>query len=240
VAAHKAAIIGPSIVKTSDRPFALSPPVPYHRRIMTFPNRLPAGFVVPAQPVKCDAPPTGTDWVHEIKHDGYRMLVRRDGDSVRLYSRKAIDWTDRLPAIAAGAMLLKAKSFTIDGEAVVIGPDGLTDFEALRRRGAGDVAVLYAFDLIALDGDDLRSLPIETRKATLASLLRKPGALRLSEHIAADGPQVFAHACRLGAEGIVSKRLGSRYRSGPCQAWVKVKNPAAIAVQRERSESWNR
>jgi bifunctional non-homologous end joining protein LigD len=92
--------------------------------------------------------------------------------------------------------------------------DGLPGFEALRRRGAGEVAVLYAFDLLELDGDDLRNLPIETRKATLASLLRKPGALRLSEHISADGPQVFAHACRLGAEGIVSKRLGSPYRSG--------------------------
>jgi hypothetical protein len=134
---------------------------------------------VPAQPVEREAPPSGADWVHEIKHDGYRMLVRRDGDSVRLYSRNALDWTARLPAIAAGASLLKAKSFTIDGEAVVIGPNGLTDFEALRRRGAGEVAVLYAFDLLELDGDDLRNLPIETRKATLASLLRKPCALLL-------------------------------------------------------------
>jgi bifunctional non-homologous end joining protein LigD len=202
-------------------------------------RNLPAGFVVPAQPVEREAPPSGADWVHEIKHDGFRMLVRRDGASVRLYSRKAIDWTARLPAIAAGATLLKAKSFTIDGEAVVIGPDGLTDFEALRRRGAGEVAVLYAFDLLELDGNDLRSLPIETRKATLASLLRKPGALRLSEHISTDGLRVFAHACRLGAEGIVSKRLGSRYRSVPCDAWIKVRNPASIAVQRERSEKWN-
>jgi bifunctional non-homologous end joining protein LigD len=178
--------------------------------------------------------------VHEIKHDGYRMLVRRDGGHVRLFSRKAIDWTNRLPAIAAGAGLLKAKSFTIDGEAVVVGPDGLTDFEALRRRGSGDVALLYAFDLLELDGDDFRALPIETRKATLASLLRKSGALRLSEHIAADGPEVFAHACRLGAEGIVSKRLGSPYRSGLWHAWVKCKNPEAVAAQRDRAAAWNR
>jgi bifunctional non-homologous end joining protein LigD len=159
---------------------------------------------------------------------------------VRLYSRKAIDWTARLPAIAKGAALLKAKSFTLDGEAVVIGPDGHTDFEALRRQGAGDVAVLYAFDLLELDGNDLHSLPIETRKATLASLLRNPGAIRLSEHISADGPDVFAHACKLGAEGIVSKRLGSPYRSGRSSAWIKVRNPASIAVQRERSENWNK
>ena len=203
-------------------------------------RHLPPGFVVPAQPVEREKPPTGAEWVHEIKHDGYRMIARRDGDNVRLYSRNAIDWTARLPAITGGAALLRAKSFTIDGEAVVIGPNGLTDFEALRRRGAGEVAVLYAFDLVELDGDDLRILPIETRKATLASLLRKPGALRLSEHISAEGSEVFAHACRLGAEGIVSKRLGSPYRSGPHAAWIKVRNPASIAVQRERSENWNK
>jgi bifunctional non-homologous end joining protein LigD len=207
---------------------------------MTLPNKLPAGFVVPAQPVEREAPPPGADWVHEIKHDGYRMPVRRDGEQVRLYSRKAIDWTARLPAIAAGAAVLKAKSFTIDGEAVVIRPDGLTDFEALRRRGSGNVAVLYAFDLIELDGADLRGLPLETRKATLASLLRKSATLRLSEHIAADGPEVFAHACQLGAEGIVSKQLGSPYRSGPHPAWVKCKNPEAVAAQRERAANWNR
>ena len=122
----------------------------------------------------------------------------------------------------------------------MIGPDGLTDFEALRRRGAGDIAVLYAFDLMELDGNDLRGLPIETRRATLASLLRNPGAVRFSDHILANGPDVFAHACRLGAEGIVSKRLGSPYRSGPCSTWIKVRNPASIAVQRERSENWNK
>jgi ATP-dependent DNA ligase len=205
-----------------------------------FRNKPPAGFIVPAQPLERAAPPSGADWVHEIKHDGYRMIVRRDGDRVLLYSRKAIDWTARLPAIAESAARVAARSFTIDGEAVVIGPDGLTDFEALRRRGAGNVAVLYAFDLMELDGDDLRSLPIETRRATLASLLRKPGAVRFSDHILANGPDVFAHACRLGAEGIVSKRLGSPYRSGPCSTWIKVRNPARIAVQRERSENWNK
>ena len=179
-------------------------------------SKLPAGFVVPAQPVERAAPPSGADWVHEIKHDGYRIIVRRDGERVRLFSRKAIDWTARLPAIAEGAGRLKAKSFTLDGEAVVVGPNGLTDFEALRRRGSGDVAVLYAFDLLEYDGSDLRRMPLETRKATLASLLKQSGVIRFSEHISAEGPDVFAHACRLGAEGIVSKRLGSAYNSGLC------------------------
>jgi bifunctional non-homologous end joining protein LigD len=204
-------------------------------------KRLPAGFVIPAQPVMASRPPSGPDWVHEIKHDGYRMIVRRGGESVRLYSRNANDWTARLPAIAAAAERIKAKSFTIDGEAVVLGPDGLSRSEDLRRREAAHKAILYAFDLIEHDGEDLRGLPFVDRKAKLARLLRdiKAGIL-LNEHVAGDGPTVFEHACRLGAEGIVSKRVDGTYRSGPCPVWIKVRNPASIAVQRERSENWNR
>jgi hypothetical protein len=106
---------------------------------------LPAGFIFPAQPVLRLKPPVGTDWVHEIKHDGYRMIVHRDGPTVRLYSRNACDWTVRLASIAAAAEMIKAKSFTIDGEAVVLGPDGLSRFEELSRREAVDTAILYAF-----------------------------------------------------------------------------------------------
>jgi len=94
--------------------------------------RLPAGFIIPAQPVMASRPPSGPDWVHEIKHDGYRMIVHRDGPKVRLYSRNGSSWTARLPAIAAAAERIKAKSFTIDGEAVVLGTDGLSRFEDLR------------------------------------------------------------------------------------------------------------
>jgi ATP-dependent DNA ligase len=204
-------------------------------------NPLPAGFVIPAQRVKAPKPPVGTDWVHEIKHDGYRIIVRRDGPIVRLYSRNAYDWTARLSAIAAAAEFIKAKSFTIDGEAVVLGPDGLSRFEELSHRQAARTAILYAFDLIEHDGEDLRNLPFLDRKASLARLLpdAKAGIL-LNEHIAEDGATVFAHACRLGAEGIVSKRIDSTYQSGPCRVWIKVRNPASIAVQRERNEIWNR
>jgi len=101
--------------------------------------------------------------------------------------------------------------------------------------------MLYALDLIEHDGEDLRDRPFLDRKAVLARLLRdtKAGIL-LNEHVAEDGPTVFAHACRLGAEGIVSKRVDGTYRSGPCPVWIKVRNPASIAVQRERSENWNR
>jgi bifunctional non-homologous end joining protein LigD len=200
---------------------------------------LPARFVIQAQPVKASNPPSGADWVHEIKHDGYRLIVRRDGPSVRLYSRNAIDWTARLPAIATAARQIKARSFTIDGESVVLGPDGLSLFDELRRRHAA--AVVYAFDLIEHDNVDLRNRPFLDRKAALARLLRNTEAgILFNEHIAGDGPVVFAHACRLGAEGIVSKKVDSTYRSGPCRVWIKVRNPASIAVQRERSELWNR
>ena len=155
----------------------------HERRI----KRLPTGFIIPAQPVLASRPPSGPGWVHEIKHDGYRMIVRRDGAAVRIYSRNANDWTARLRAIADGAGRIKAKSFTIDGEAVVLGPDGLSRFEELSRREATDTAILYAFDLIEHDGEDLRNRPFLERKAALADLLRNtearsaiPPALRCS------------------------------------------------------------
>jgi bifunctional non-homologous end joining protein LigD len=202
---------------------------------------LPAGFIVPAQPVKASKPPAGTAWVHEIKHDGYRLIVRRDGPTVRLYSRNANDWTPRLLAIATAARRIKARSFTIDGEAVVLGPDGLSRFEELRRREAADTAILHAFDLIEHDGEDMRNRPFLDRKNALARLLCNTEAgILFNEHIAEDGSVVFAHACRLGAEGIVSKKVDGTYRSGLCRVWIKVRNPASIAVQRERSETWNR
>src|SRR5215475_2137777 len=164
-------------------------------------ERLPSGFIIPAQPVLASRPPTGPGWVHEIKHDGYRMIVHR-GPTVRLYSRNAYDWTVRLAAIAAAAERIKAKSFTIDGEAVVLGPDGLSRFEELSRREAARTAILYAFDLIELDGEDLRRSPFLDRKAALARLLRNTKAgILLNEHVVEDRATVFAHACQLGAEG---------------------------------------
>jgi bifunctional non-homologous end joining protein LigD len=111
----------------------------------------------------------------------------------------------------------------------------------LSCREAARTAILYAFDLIEHDGEDLRNLPFLQRKAMLARLLRDTGAgILLNEHIAEDGLTVFADACRLGAEGIVSKRIDGTYRSGPCRVWIKVRNPASIAAQRERSDIWNR
>ena len=158
---------------------------------------------------------------------------------MRVHSRNGNNWTSRLAAIAAAAEQIKAKSFTI-GEAIVLGPDGLSRFEELSHQEGARAAILYAFDLIEHDGEDMRNRPFLDRKAALARLLRNTEAgILFNERIAEDGPVVFAHACRLGVEGIVSKKIDSTYRSGPCRVWIKVRNPASIAVQRERSANWN-
>jgi bifunctional non-homologous end joining protein LigD len=143
--------------------------------------------------------------VHAIKHDGHRPILRPGG---RLLTRRGFDWTGRYPAIAAAAAALQASSFTLDGEAVVCGPDGVAMFDALHRRGTVTEAMLYAFDLLELDGHDLRALPLSDRRTRLARLLaRRRVGIVLSEHTADDGATVFAQACRMGLEGIVSKRL---------------------------------
>jgi len=140
---------------------------------------------------------------------------------------------------SAGVRLMSARSFLLDGEAIVTNERGLAVFDLIRHQRHGDDAVLIAFDLIELDGEDLRRTPIEQRKRTLAKLVRRPHAgIVLNEVFEGDGDILFAHACKLGCEGIVSKRLGSPYRSGRSKHWVKVKNPAAPAVKREAEEDW--
>jgi ATP-dependent DNA ligase len=178
-------------------------------------------------------------WIHEIKHDGFRLLVRREGSRVRCFTRGGFDWAERFPAIVAAASRIRAESFLIDGEAIVCGPDGRADFDALRSRRRDRDAVLFAFDLLELKGEDWRSRQLAERKKRLASLLaRSSGAIQLTEHLDDDGELVFAHACRMGLEGIVSKRIDAPYRSGPCKTWLKSKNPASEAVRREREEDW--
>jgi bifunctional non-homologous end joining protein LigD len=199
----------------------------------------PNGFIQPCIPTRAAKPPAGPDWVHEIKHDGYRLIVRRDGASVRLFTRRGHDWTDRYPAIASPAGKLRAKSFTMDGEAVVVGVDGVAVFDALHRRYKASNAILYAFDLLELDGEDLRPLPLGARKAKLARLLaRKPAGIIFNEHTDEDGATVFRHACKLGLEGVVSKRLSAPYRSGPSRDWLKIKNPDGPAMRRARAGLW--
>ena len=126
-------------------------------------------------------------------------------------------------------------------EAIVVDESGLSVFELIRYRQHNDAAVLCAFDLIELDGDDLRRSPIEDRKRTLAEFLRKKNdGIAINAHYEGDGANIYKHACALGCEGIVSKRLGSPYRSGRVNDWLKIKNPAAPAVKREAEEDWGR
>ena len=202
---------------------------------------MPPGFVSPCLPTTALRPPSGELWLHEIKHDGFRVIARKDGDRVRLYSRAGNDLTDRFPLIVEALAGLRPRSVILDGEAVCCDDNGMPSFDRLRHRRHDASVFLYAFDLIELDGGDLRREPLEVRKATLASVVSRaaPG-LRLNEHIEADGPTVFAHACRMGLEGIVSKRKNSTYRSGPSRDWLKLKNPACAAVKRETEEDWNR
>jgi bifunctional non-homologous end joining protein LigD len=149
------------------------------------------------------------------------------------------DWSDRYPAIAATAMKLGAQSFTLDGEACVCGPDGVAVFDDLHRRGTVREAMLYAFDVLELDGEDLRGLPLSDRKKRLARLLpRRRVGIVLSEHTADDGATIFRQACMLGLEGIVSKRLAAPYRSGPSRDWLKIKNPNSPAMVRHREDRW--
>jgi bifunctional non-homologous end joining protein LigD len=169
----------------------------------------------------------------------YRLQVRRQGDAVRLFTRRGYDWSGRYPAIVVTAMQLRATSFTLDGEAVVCGPDGVAIFDALHRRGTVSEAMLYAFDLLEFDGDDLRAQPLGDRKKRLARLLGKRRlAIVLSEHTDEDGALIFQQACKLGLEGIVSKRLSAPYRSGPSRDWIKVKNPDSPAMIRAREAEW--
>ncbi len=168
----------------------------------------------------------------EIKHDGFRFICRRDGDRVRVFSRHGRDWSGKVMRALPGS------SVVLDGEGVVCNDRGVTDFERLRsalaRRSGSRAVFLYGFDLLELDGRDLRREPWSVRRETLASVLRKASnGIRLSEHIdGGDGEVVFRHACALGLEGIVAKRRDRPYRSGRCADWVKVKNPEAPASTR--------
>src|SRR6266566_3264582 len=134
---------------------------------------LPAGFIPPCLPTKTDKLPSGSQWLHEIKHDGFRVIARKDGPRVRLYSRPGNDLTCRFPLIVESLARLRSRSCIIDGEAVACDDKGMPSFDRIRYRRHDASVFLYAFDLIELNGDDLRREPLQVRKATLASILAK-------------------------------------------------------------------
>jgi bifunctional non-homologous end joining protein LigD len=199
------------------------------------------GIIEPCLPSPAKAPPSGPGWIHEIKHDGFRILARKDAAGVRLITRNGNDFTGRFPFIAMAVSKLPVRSCLIDGEAIVCDENGLADFELIRGHGTTADAVHCAFDLLELDGRDLRRRPIEERKGLLTQLLRGSNpSLVLNQIYEGDGEIVFSLTCKLGCEGIVSKRLGSIYRRGRSPLWLKVKNPNAPAEKREAEEDWSR
>ena len=160
--------------------------------------------------------------------------------TVRLMTRNGNDLARRFPFVVMAVAALPARSCLIDGEAIVCDGNGLAVFDLIRGHRPLAAAVHCAFDLLELDGEDLRRQPIEDRKRRLVTLLRGAhSTIVLNEHFEGDGEIIFKHACKLGCEGIVSKRLGSPYKSGRSAHWVKVKNPAAPAVRREAEEDWS-
>ena len=187
---------------------------------------LPA-WIAPQLATLVAAPPPGDAWVHEIKLDGYRILLRVARGRVRLLTRNRQDWTERFPAAVEAAARLPVKEALLDGEIVVFDAAGVSSFQALQQavgRGAGRSLVYVAFDLLFLDGRDLRLEPLLARKKELARLLEgRRGALRYSEHFDEPGQKVYERACRMALEGIVSKRKQAPYTAGRGQAWLKVK-----------------
>ena len=188
-------------------------------------------FCIPTRGTKV---PSAFDWLHEIKYDGYRLRVERNGDRVRLITRSGYDWTNRYPWIVESALMNRIKQFVIDGEAVILGVDGIPDFNALHSRKHDEEVQLYAFDILTLDGEDLRPLPLSLRKTNVARLLaRRPDGIFVAPFEQGEiGPDLFRAACNMGLEGLVSKRVDRPYRSGRSPDWIKVKNRKHPAMER--------
>ncbi|WP_311982634.1 DNA ligase [Bradyrhizobium japonicum] len=168
-----------------------------------------------------------------MKDDGYRLRLERNGNDVRLITKNGHNWTDRFPWIVESALKNREQHLVMDGEAVVLGVDGASDFNALHSRKNDHEVQLYAFDALAVGGEDLRLLSLEMRKTNLARLLRgRPGHLHRPFESGEIGPDLFRAACRMGLEGIVSKRRDRRYIAGRSREWVKIKNRSDPAFTR--------
>jgi bifunctional non-homologous end joining protein LigD len=176
-----------------------------------------------------DTPPDGEQWLHEMKFDGYRLLAFVDGPNVRLLTRTGQDWTDRFPSVRAAVAALGVPRAVLDGEVVVLRPDGTSDFQLLQNlvdRGEGRGVVFFAFDLPHCGGFDLTRAPLLARKELLARLLGptdERAVLRYSEHVVGHGAAFFRQACALGLEGVVSKLADSGYQTKRTRSWIKLK-----------------
>ena len=185
-------------------------------------------FLKPQLAEHAETPPSTGDWLHELKLDGYRIQARKDKKQVQLFTRTGLDWTHRMPDLAAEIARLPIPSATLDGEVVVLSPDGTTSFANLQAAFQNDAKhhlTYFAFDLLHLDGHNPRNLPLRERKSLLTNLLANanPNTLHLSEHLESDGPAIFREACKMRAEGIVSKRASAKYCPGRSSDWLKCK-----------------
>ncbi|MDA9542267.1 DNA ligase [Bradyrhizobium sp. CCBAU 21362] len=198
---------------------------------MAFARRKPAdigvkapfpGFVEPALASSIEKVPSGARWIHEIKFDGYRVQVHLANEAVKVLTRRGHDWTHRFKKVAADAWHIKAASAIVDGEVVVPAADGTTDFSVLQNelKGRSTNIVLVAFDLLYLNGRDLRKLPLFQRKTELKKIVSGTG-IQFSESFEIEGHEMFAHACKIGLEGVISKVRDSVYASGRGNNWVK-------------------
>jgi bifunctional non-homologous end joining protein LigD len=180
------------------------------------------GFIEPALASSVDKVPAGSRWIHEIKFDGYRVQLHIHDGQVKVFTRRSNDWTKRFRKIAADASEIAVGSAIIDGEVVVPSANGASDFSVLQNelKGRSTKIVLVAFDLLYLNGHDLRKLPLLARKAELKQIIDGT-AVQFSESFEIDGQQMYQHACRLGLEGVVSKARESAYVSGRGNIWVK-------------------
>ena len=169
--------------------------------------------------------PITEDWLHEVKFDGYRLMALLHGGSVQLYTRNENDWSEKYPSLCRAMEALPVADAIIDGEVVVLGPDGISDFQALHNLSEQADVFYYAFDLLYLTGFDLRGAPLVERKRLLQSLLSAADqrAMRFSQHTIGKGNAVYKNACQLGLEGIISKRADSIYASARTKMWRKVK-----------------
>ena len=192
------------------------------------PKEQQPSFVKPQLASEAKSPPTGDGWLHELKLDGYRMQARKDRAKVQMLTRSGLDWTARMPGIAAEIAKLPAESATLDGEVVALADDGNTSFADLQAAFSDNVRhplTYFCFDLLHLDGRNLRALPLIERKKLLEQLLKTGDGdiVRFSEHIEGSGSAMFSKACELHAEGIISKRAAAAYSSTRNSDWLKSK-----------------
>jgi DNA ligase D-like protein (predicted ligase) len=184
-------------------------------------------FIEPQLASPVDQPPEGKHWIHEIKHDGYRSQVVIERGQVRVFSRNGHDWSDRYPGLVRAATNLRCKSAIIDGEAIVQDGDGRSDFESLQSamRSRPHSIILYAFDLLHLDGKDLRQETLSERRPVLKNLIGDDADSRMqfSDEFDGDGDALFKACAEQELEGIVSKHALAPYRSGRSRTWLKTK-----------------